>query len=127
MNNLEDQIIQFALRIHQAALSISVSNTGLFKGLYSFHFNGRKIPLLLVGNADAKFEDGHCIAILNPSSSVMPQISPGVAYGSDIKKIVSGNCELMLNMFFEHYKEEKTIVNDRYASKAERDIEVVIK
>jgi hypothetical protein len=127
MKTIETHIADFALKIHYAALSTAPSDHGLFKGVFSFDFEGRTVPLLLVGNAHPHFEDGHCIAILNPSLEVVTQISPGVTYGPTIKKIVSGQCEVMLDMFFEHYKKEKIIVNEKYISKVPRDIEVEIK
>lgn len=126
MNTNESQLVEFARKIHLASVVAGPAHGGLFKGLFTIKFGERAIPILLAGNALAEAEDGHCIAILNPSRKIIEKISPGVAYGPAIKAIVSGECEIMLDMYFEHYKKDDVIINYRYLAAAERGQEVEI-
>ena len=50
--------------------------------------------VLIVGNAYRQFDDGNCVAVLNPDEALADQLKPGVGYMAPIlKHLVAGHCD----------------------------------
>jgi hypothetical protein len=55
--------------------------------------------LLLVGNAYRDFDDGSCIAVLNPDAELQKRLKPGVGYTSAIlSNMVRGKCDAVVRL-----------------------------
>lgn len=53
--------------------------------------------LLVVGSVYRAYDDGHCVAVLNPDEQLAAQLNGGVGYPAPIlKEMVSGRCKAMV-------------------------------
>jgi hypothetical protein len=58
---------------------------------------GGENDLLVVGSVHRDYDDGHCVAVLNPDSALVEQLNGGVAYnGPILKDLVAGRCKAMV-------------------------------
>ena len=61
---------------------------------------GDHTEVLVVGNVHPAYNDGYCIAVLNPRPALAEQLQPAVAYSSGIlKELVAGHCEAMVQVW----------------------------
>lgn len=121
LSQLEEDIKETATAIFRTLLRYSKENQGIFRVLLTSKHDEK--PFLIVGNAHSGVEDGHCIAILNPTPELAEEVRGGVAYQSHIKKIVNKKCDLMLDMWIDDYTENgvstkfKVTILNKYRSK----------
>ena len=55
--------------------------------------------VLVVGNAHREFDDGNCVAVLNPDEALAEQLKPSVGYMAPIlKHLVTGHCDAMVQV-----------------------------
>ena len=60
---------------------------------------GESTEVLVLGNVHPAYNDGYCIAVLNPRQALEEQLQPEVAYSSAIlKELVTGHCEAMVRV-----------------------------
>ncbi|MBK6357129.1 MAG: hypothetical protein IPF44_10580 [Betaproteobacteria bacterium] len=60
---------------------------------------GKCNEMLVFGNVHPDFNDGYCIAVLNPKQALQEQLQPAVAYSPAIlKELVAGHCEAMVQV-----------------------------
>ena len=75
-------------------------------------------PLLLIGNAHSKIEDGHCIAVLNPDMELVDSLVAGCGYErSTLKWEVAKRCDVALDVWIDAYKTDGVFVGTRYRSR----------
>lgn len=99
---------EIALEIFLAILKRSPEHGGHFRVLMATSIAGEEKPLLIVGSAHKQFEDGHLIAVLNPSRTLYDSGQPtaGTTYAGDLlKETVSGECDAMVELWVDAYKE----------------------
>jgi len=120
--SIADNVKEIAVNIFKSVLKVSANKGGTFRILITADVEGNEKPLLIVGNAHASFEDGHCIAVLNPDEEVVNEIKGGVAYLGDIlKNKVQGRCDLMLELWIDAYKEDGVSIIKKYESQKDRE------
>ena len=55
--------------------------------------------MLLLGSVHPAYNDGYCIAVLNPGAALQEQLQPAVAYSPKLlKELVAGHCEAMVQV-----------------------------
>jgi hypothetical protein len=55
--------------------------------------------MLVLGNVHTEYNDGYCIAVLNPKQALQEQLQPAVAYTPAIlKELVAGHCDSMVQV-----------------------------
>ena len=67
-----------------------------FKKTIELEEGGEK-NLLVVGSVHREYDDGHCVAVLNPDPALVEQLNGGVGYTEPIlKDLVVGRCKAMV-------------------------------
>ena len=115
------QLQELAASLFLSVLKISADHQGRFRLLVTAKVNGEEKPLLIVGNAHGQVEDGHVIAILNPTEelALSNKIVAGTTYTFGLlKKIVSGQCDAMVELWVDAYKDNKVRPIERYVSRS---------
>ena len=70
-----------------------------FKVLKSITIGGDTKDLLILGIMKTWNRYDTCIAVLNPSQEVIQKLKQGCVYtGNSLKRIVSGKCDLMIDL-----------------------------
>lgn len=60
---------------------------------------GEAREVLVLGHVHPEYNDGYCIAVLNPGAALQEQLQPAVAYSPAIlKELVAGHCEVMVQV-----------------------------
>jgi len=101
MSNKEtSQLEKIAKEQLLVALQNSPVHNGRFRCLITSEIDDKPTPILMVGNAHRQFQDGHVIAVSNPSQNVMERLSAGCGYfRSHLKEIVKGECDEMVHIW----------------------------
>lgn len=102
-----DKLAKIAEPVFRALLAHSAEERGIFRVLMTVNVDGSPKPLLIVGNAHPRIEDGDCIAVLNPDESLQKEVTGGVAYMGHIKTIVTGRCDAMVHLWIDDYGAKK--------------------
>lgn len=106
-----DEIQKAALPIFLSVLRASADHGGHFRLLVTSKIDDDRKPLLIVGSAHGQVEDGHLIAVLNPTKALADASSnliAGCAYTpGGLKDIVSGKCDAMVELWIDAYKNDK--------------------
>ena len=123
-----ENVKQIAVDLFGCILKASADDNGTFKVLVTAKIGDSAKPLLLVGNAHSRIEDGHCIVVLNPNESLFNDVSAGcVYYGDTLKDIVLGKCDLMLELWIDAYKKDSVVEISRYQSREVKPAKFSIK
>ena len=102
--NITEQIQQVAVNAFLAILPASADDDGTFRVLMTAKVNGEIKPLLLIGNAHSRVEDGHVMAVLNPDKELCDELVAGCAYSSGLLKEIAGKrCDLLLDVWVDAY------------------------
>ena len=60
---------------------------------------GESKEVLVLGHVHPAYNDGYCIAVLNPGAALQEQLQPAVAYSPALlKALVTGHCEAMVQV-----------------------------
>lgn len=126
---MENIIKEISVKYFTEVLKISASQNGTFRTLLTIPVEEDNKPLLILGNAHSKIEDGHCIAILNPDEDIVEnkKVIAGCSYGNYLKEIVSGKCDLMLEIWIDAYKENGVTIISSYKSKTPKPAKFTVK
>jgi hypothetical protein len=119
-----NEVKDIAVDIFDSVLKASADSGGIFRVLITAKIEGKEKPLLIVGNANSSFEDGSCIAVLNPDKDVLQRIQGGVYYHNDIlKKTVQGKCDLMVELWIDAYiKKDGVCMTTKYQACESREV-----
>ncbi len=61
--------------------------------------DGESKEVLVLGHVHPVYNDGYCIAVLNPGAALQEQLQPAVAYNPKLlKELVAGHCEAMVQV-----------------------------
>jgi hypothetical protein len=107
---MKEQLTKIADSMFRTLLPLSAEEHGNFRLLMSVNVDGAPKPLLIVGAAHPRIEDGDCIAVLNPDPELMDELAGGVAYGGRLNEIVQGKCDAMVHLWIEAYGRKPTDV-----------------
>lgn len=124
--NVVETVKQVAVRTFLNALADAPDSNGTFKMLRSVKVGDTVKPLLLVGNAHGKHEDGHCIAVLNPDECLLDQIKAGVGYNHMLKWIVAKKCDLAIDVWVDAYKENGISFISKYKARKQQPAKFVV-
>ena len=117
--DLVETVKQIAVSFFRSILPFSAAQNGTFKALLSAKVGDEVKPLLLIGNAHSKIEDGHCIAVLNPDKTLVDSIIAGCGYDTGILKWkVAKRCDIALDVWVDAYKTDGVFVGTRYRSRS---------
>jgi hypothetical protein len=98
---MSDQIQQmkdFAAGVVNGLLASTTKSDVAFKRMVELQAGAGK-DVLLIGNVHPAYNDGYCIAVLNPKQALQEQLQPAVAYSPAIlKELVAGHCEGMVQV-----------------------------
>ncbi len=101
MKQIARHLQRVAARHFWSVIPDSPDAHGWFKALSTVDIDGEVKPLLLVGSAHRHFEDGYCIAVLNPEQALVDEIPPGCAYNAPIlRHQVRKRCDAAINVAF---------------------------
>lgn len=110
------KIEKITLGVFSALIKDSNTGDGTFRITVMANIDGSPKPLLILGSTHARYEDGYCIAILNPDKSIVERLNPAVVY-CDIKEICAGRCDMMAEMFISLYQQEPVEFTDKYKAR----------
>jgi hypothetical protein len=117
-----EEVKEISVNIFNTILKSSADSAGTFRVLMTAKIEEKEKPLLVVGNAHASFEDGHCIAVLNPDENVLDKVQGGVHYhGGLLKETVQGKCDLMIELWIDAYKEDGVSVMGKYQARGGKE------
>jgi hypothetical protein len=123
--SLESKLIEFAENYHKMLMRYASEDNAYFKSIVTIAVDGSMKPLLIFGNAHGRVEDGHCTLVLNPRRSLISRLTPSAYSEGLLKKIVSGKCDLMISLWFDHYKKTNRVgVLAKYKSSKSLPVEV---
>jgi len=98
MNSKLQQMQEVASGIVTGILASSSKGDVAFKRTIRLQ-EGESTEVLVLGNVHPAYNDGYCIAVLNPRPALEEQLQPEVAYSSAIlKELVAGHCEAMVRV-----------------------------
>lgn len=101
MKQITQHLQQLAARQFWSVLPGSPDAHGRFKAVVTTEIEGETKPLLLVGSAHRNFDDGYCIAVLNPEHALIDEIPPGCAYNDLIlREQVRQRCDAAVLVLF---------------------------
>lgn len=101
MRQIAQHLRQLAARQFWSVLPGSPHAHGRFKAVVTTDVEGETKPLLLVGSAHRNFDDGYCIAVLNPEHALIDEIPPGCAYtDSLLREQVRKRCDAAVLVLF---------------------------
>lgn len=120
--NMKNKVSKIVECIFKSILSSSFGYQRTFRALITVEIEENEPkPLLILGNAHSKFDDGHCIAILNPDEEILNKVQAGCAYlGGLLKKIIQGKCDLMVEMWINANDKDGGTVFNSYKSKTSK-------
>jgi hypothetical protein len=104
-DSLVERIKAIAVAHFLAVLYASADHQAPFKLLITIQVDGEPKPLLIVGTAHGKVEDGSCIAVLNPDQDLIDKL--GGSWGAHpfiFKEAVAGKCDLAISLWIDAYK-----------------------
>jgi hypothetical protein len=98
---MRDQIQQMkdvAAGVVNGLLASATKTDVAFKRMVELKAGAGK-DVLLIGSVHPSFNDGFCIAVLNPKQALQEQLQPAVAYSPAIlKELVAGHCKSMVQV-----------------------------
>lgn len=101
MRKIAQHLRQLAAKQFWGVLPGSPGVHGWFKALATVEIDGELKPLLLVGSAHRNYQDGYCIAVLNPEQALVDEIPPGCAYtDSVLREQVRKRCDAAVLVLF---------------------------
>lgn len=113
-----EQLTQIATSVFVTMLKSSSDERGTFRVLMTANIEGETKPLLLVGSAHPRIEDGDCIAILNPDKELCEEVTAGCAYNEALlRDIVGGKCDALVHLWIETYVKEGVNVIAKYKAR----------
>jgi hypothetical protein len=123
-----EQLTKIAVDIFKAVLSTSAESGGTFRILITAKIAEEDKPVLLVGNAHSRVEDGHVIAILNPDEAILEKIVAGCSYAQGLLiEEVSGKCDAMVELWVDAYKADGVSQISKYKTRELKPAKFVIK
>jgi hypothetical protein len=76
---------------------------------------GQGKNLLVVGSIHRDYDDGFCVAVLNPDEALTEQLEGGVGYNAPaLKHLVAGRCKAMVYVMSQG---RKSFLVDKYAAR----------
>lgn len=109
MSKGTDALAAVAVDVLDALIKHAGDGRGPFRCLTTMFMGSDAVPVLMVGTADGKIEDGEVIAILNPAEDLLERFQAGVGYhGPLLKEIVSGKCDAMVHVWLDAYSKSPT-------------------
>jgi hypothetical protein len=111
------QVEKIAVNLWHNVLSVSPEDNGPFKMLVSMKTEDSTKPLLLVGNVHGRIQDGYCIGVLNPDKSLCDELVPSGYSHKLLTEIVTGRCDLMVNVWIDAYKDKPVSSVHRYTAR----------
>lgn len=127
--DITKQIQQTAVNAFLAFLPASAADNGVFRVLLTAKVDDEVKPLLLIGNAHCRVEDGHCLAVLNPDRELCDRLVAGCAYTHGIlKEIVAKRCDLALFVWIDAYMKASPVkVVTKYQAKEAKPAKFVVR
>jgi hypothetical protein len=118
--DIAKKIQEVAVKTFLAIMPASADDDGAFRMLMTVKVDDEMKPLLLIGNAHGRVEDGHCLAVLNPDPDLCTRLVAGCAYTHGIlREIVSTHCDLALFLWIDAYQKVKPVkVFTKYQAEA---------
>jgi hypothetical protein len=116
--DIKAHIQQAAVKFFLGILHSSAADQPPFKGLITVEVDGEHKPLLLVGTAHSRVEDGSCIAILNPDPELVDKLHGG--YGGNpalFKEVIAKRCDMAIILWIEAYKNNRVVVGATYKNR----------
>lgn len=112
------QLADIGTTIFRTLLPLSAEGDGTFRTLLTCSIDGETKPLLLIGNAHRRIEDGTCIAVWNPDQELVQELIAGCGYNeAQLKELVGGRCDAMALLWIELYVKDTTTVLGKYKAR----------
>ncbi len=97
MNKQMQQMTDMATGIVNGLLATTKTDVAFKRTIALEAGEGKDV--LVFGNVHPEYNDGYCIAVLNPKQALQEQLQPAVAYRPGIlKELVAGHCEAMVQV-----------------------------
>lgn len=114
MNEQIQEMMEVATGILNGVFITSGKPEVTFKKAVELERGGDK-NLLIVGSVHRQFDDGFCIAVLNPDEELTAKLNPGLGIAAPmLKKVVTGHCTAMVHV---QCTAKKTYLASKYRSR----------
>ena len=98
MNDQIQQMLDVATGVMNGVFITTGKPDVYFKQTIELERGGEK-NLLVVGSVHRDFDDGYCVAVLDPDDKLVAQLNGGVGYtGPILKEMVAGRCKAMVHV-----------------------------
>jgi hypothetical protein len=98
MNKQLEQMKDVAAGVVNGLLASATKADVAFKRMVELQAGAGK-DVLVLGHVHPAYNDGYCIAVLNPKQALQEQLQPAVAYSPAIlKELVAGHCDGMVQV-----------------------------
>jgi hypothetical protein len=121
-----EQVKEVAVGYLKGVMTIGPDDDATFRMLITTSVDGEAKPLLLLGNAHRKFDDGHCIAILNPDAELVDKLGAGCGCsGFNLKELVTKRCDVMLDVWIQG--DIRATIGSRYRAHSFKPAKFVVR
>ena len=97
MSNVLQQLQAMSAGILKSVIAAAPASDGTFRMTVTVQLGNAVKPLLIMGKAHRQYDDGRCLAILNPDKGLLSEFSPEVGYEPiTVKELVAGRCDAMI-------------------------------
>jgi hypothetical protein len=115
--NIIDQLKETATRVFLGVLPVSADHSAPFKAQITIKVNGEVKPVVLIGTAHSKVEDGNVTVVLNPDPLLRDQLLREHGALMHLKKMLSQRCDAALTIWIDAYKNNRVLKGERYLAR----------
>lgn len=113
--NVVDEIRQIAVSIFYGILYSSAEDNAPFKVLITSKIGEDVKPMLLVGVAHRRVEDGSITAFLNPDRSLVEEVSANAGYDKwAVRDLARRRCDMAVKIWVEAYNKKNFYIQGTY-------------
>jgi hypothetical protein len=106
-DTLAERIKHIATQQFLTILAASADHQKSYKVVLTVEVDGEDKSLLIVGTAHSKFEDGSCVALLNPEEELVAKLSGGWGGHTAIfKEAVAKKCDMAIALWIDAYRRD---------------------
>jgi len=108
---------EVATHVFLGVLPVSADDSAPFKMQMTIQVDGEVKPVVIVGTAHGRIEDGNCTAVLNPDPVLRDQLlrQPGAIM--HFKKMLRGRCDAAITVWVDAYQNNRVLKGERYLAR----------
>lgn len=120
------QLKDVALKTFLGILRASADQDARFQTQLTVSVNSETKPVVLIGTAHRKIEDGWCAAVLNPDPDLRDELLQEQSALNHMKLLVAKRCDAAVNLWVDAYKPDPVSMGERYRASVSRPAKYAI-